>query len=499
MTASEPLTPTETYRRRRFRRGVGAILLVAYVIGVYLFWRFVPSVPQTYTGIEDHFKYGSIGSDNLERGLPYWVWKVLPEMFREHLPDPGRPDYSSFGFILESGRDRPIGFSKRRVRGIELVGLNCAVCHTSTLRDTADSPSRVIVAMPANTVDLQAFFRFLFRCAEDERFTVETVMEQIQEHTRLGPIDRWLYRRAIAAFRDVAREQKQAFSYWNHQPHAGPGRVDTFGPYKALFFDLEHGQAVGSADFPSIWNQKPREGMSLHWDGNNNSVFERNISASIGAGVTPQSLDRPRLKRIEDWIWELPPPPYPADRLKAEFAKMPAGTLELGRRVYHNHCASCHAFEKDYPGSTVGQVVPIDQIATDPNRLNSFTPQLANHMNTLGTGYPWEFERFKKTNGYANMPLDGVWLRAPYLHNGSVPTLWHLLLPAEDRPTLFYRGNDRYEWERGGFVWDQPKENDRRFFEYRTEERGNGNAGHEYGTDLSDKQKKALLMYMKTF
>ena len=44
-------------------------------------------------------------------------------------------------------------------------------------------------------------------------------------------------------------------------------------------------------------------------------------------------------------------------------------------------------------------------------------------MNTIGTGKPWKFSHFRKTKGYANMPLDGVWLRAPYLHNGSVPTL----------------------------------------------------------------------------
>ena len=54
-------------------------------------------------------------------------------------------------------------------------------------------------------------------------------------------------------------------------------------------------------------------------------------------------------------------------------------------------------------------------------------------MNTIGTGYPWRFNHFRKTNGYANMPLDGVWLRAPYLHNGSVPTLRALLFP-DERP-----------------------------------------------------------------
>ena len=62
----------------------------------------------------------------------------------------------------------------------------------------------------------------------------------------------------------------------------------------------------------------------------------------------------------------------------------------------------------------------IAEIGTDPQRLHSFTPELAVRMNTIGRGRPWAFRRFRKTNGYANMPLDGIWLRAPYLHNGSV-------------------------------------------------------------------------------
>jgi hypothetical protein len=114
-------------------------------------------------------------------------------------------------------------------------------------------------------------------------------------------------------------------------------------------------------------------------------------------------------------------------------------------------------------------------------------------MNTLGEGYPWHFRHFRKQDGYANQPLDGIWLRGPYLHNGSVPTLHHLLLPAKDRPKTFWRGNDLYDWRNVGFVHD-----DRAFFEFDTSLRGNGNQGHEYGTTLPEDQRKALLEYLKT-
>jgi hypothetical protein len=82
---------------------------------------------------------------------------------------------------------------------------------------------------------------------------------------------------------------------------------------------------------------------------------------------------------------------------------------------------------------------------TDRHRLDSYTYALLANQNTLYAGYPWRFTKFRKTNGYANMPLDGIWLRAPYLHNGSVPSLRDLMEPPENRPQSFYRGNDVFD------------------------------------------------------
>ena len=117
-------------------------------------------------------------------------------------------------------------------------------------------------------------------------------------------------------------------------------------------------------------------------------------------------------------------------------------------------------------------------------------------MNTIGRGRPWQFSHFRKTQGYANAPLDGVWLRAPYLHNGSVPDLRALLFPAE-RPVTFYRAYDVYDWTRGGFV-SQGAEAEREGVKFDTTLRGNGNRGHVYGVDLPESAKLALLEYLKT-
>ena len=94
------------------------------------------------------------------------------------------------------------------------------------------------------------------------------------------------------------------------------------------------------------------------------------------------------------------------------------------------------------------------------------------------------------------MPLDGLWLRAPYLHNGSVPTLRALLWP-ETRPQTFYRAYDVYDWENVGFVSSGP-DAAREGVPFSTRERGNGNAGHVYGATLDAAAKDALLEYLKT-
>jgi hypothetical protein len=126
-----------------------------------------------------------------------------------------------------------------------------------------------------------------------------------------------------------------------------------------------------------------------------------------------------------------------------------------------------------------------------------WTSEAAERYNAYARGYPYEFTRFVKTNGYVAVPLDGVWLRAPYLHNGSVPTLEDLLEPVDERPTLFYRGYDVYERGETGFV-HQGAEARRAGWEVDVSVPGNSNAGHEYGIDLAAADKRAVIEYLKT-
>jgi hypothetical protein len=372
------------------------------------------------------------------------------------------------------------------------------------------------------------------QCVLDERFNpwqVVQAAEQAGEH--YSAFQRLLIKYAVVpAMREAVLLVRDRFRFLDGEVESGPGRFDTFNPAKALlnwqFEQLPPRESVGIVDFPSLWLQGPREAlhMHLHWDGNNDSVEERNRSAAFGSGAVPTTLDRKSLKFVADWLTSSAnhPPRYPFP--------IDAAQAEAGKPLYAQYCASCHgANGTDFSGGIngqVGHVDPIDKIRTDPCRLDNYTHALAVEQGNLYAAYPEErFSHFRKTDGYANLPLDGIWLRGPYLHNGSVPTVRDLLERADKRPKAFYRGYDVIDQRKLGFASNVPTENGVRFFRYETqcaqagcaadpnaENRhddnvcvagkwaGNSNRGHdgaEYGTELSAEQKDAIVEYLKTF
>jgi hypothetical protein len=105
---------------------------------------------------------------------------------------------------------------------------------------------------------------------------------------------------------------------------------------------------------------------------------------------------------------------------------------------------------------------------------------------------------------YKVRPLNGIWATPPYLHNASVPTLYALLSPVEERPAKFYLGNREYDPVNVGYRIDEFPGG----FVFDTTIKGNSNAGHEFsnsagkpgviGRQLSPDERRALIEYLKT-
>jgi mono/diheme cytochrome c family protein len=519
----QPVTAVQAAAHRRWRLMTPVYILLALIVvlglvsavaGVILLWQLAQNRTPHYADIVDEFKYGSIGAET-HSGIPYRIWRALPTLFPEAFG--GRDDYSAFGFLYETDadgrqRDLPIGISRRTYRNVDVVWFNCATCHTGTVNATMTNSggqqrtgTHVVPGMPSNNLDLGRFVRFILEAGGDERMSPDVLLPAMDRTgPKLGPVEKLIYRwYVIPVLREgLVMRRSRLLPLLGQQPPWGPGRVDTFNPYKLIqanmpLSSLHKRELIGVADFPSIFNQGPREGMHLHWDGDDTSLAERNLSAAMGAGVTPDSVELDTIERIAEWLKTLRPPPSPY--------RPDPGAVTRGRQIYMSQCRACHGFQEanDYAfsGDAIGQVEPNDKLGVDPARLDSYTQAFRDYQVAHFFSKEIPFTQFTKTNGYANLPLDGLWLRAPYLHNGSIPTLADLLNPAEQRPAAFVRGSDTLDPQRGGFVAPPcvPPSAPTERFCYDTRQPGNGNGGHLYGVTLPAEQKSDLLAYLLTF
>jgi mono/diheme cytochrome c family protein len=501
-----------TRKKRRILTVLIVLVVLAGVLGAAAWWKLFREVPQQLAddSMAEQFKYGSIGAER-DTGVPYWIWLVLPKMFPEYLPAPG--GWASVGLAWEQGRELPVGLSKKKI-GFDRVAINCALCHLGRIRKPGEVVPRIYPAGPGNAMDPLAYQRFLIAAGTDPRFTPDNVLNQIAQVTRLSVVDRLLYRYVLVPqTRKALQQQKEQFAWTQKRVDWGRGRIDPFNPIKFGILRREaYGEkrideidddTVGNSDMQPIWNLRPRRErkMSLHWDGLNTDLREVVLSSALGDGASPESLPMDALVRLEKWLEDLQPPRYdelfPIDRALAS----------TGEPIYRQQCARCHAMD----GETTGQVLAlnddiwskgVDASAprprfTDDHRAKMWTPGAARAYNAYADGYAWDFKYFRSTGGYASVPLDGLWARAPYLHNGSVPYLAELFEPQEKRTKVFYRGLDIYDPERMGFVSEGP-EAERAGTIYDTRREGNGNQGHYWGIELSPGDKRALIEFLKT-
>ena len=199
-------------------------------------------------------------------------------------------------------------------------------------------------------------------------------------------------------------------------------------------------------------------------------------------------------RQVYAYISALRPPKYP---LPIEAAKANRGKL-----VFNNNCASCHGTygeDSDYPELRV----PIEDVDTDRVRLDALTPANRKHYGDSWFAHFGEQENIANVDGYVAPPLDGIWASAPYLHNGSVPTLWHMLHPSE-RPQLWKRTALGLDTDKMGLQIESSMALPRKLkpaahrWYFDTTQFGKSAKGHDYPNKLSEEEKCDLLEYLKT-
>jgi cytochrome c peroxidase len=145
-------------------------------------------------------------------------------------------------------------------------------------------------------------------------------------------------------------------------------------------------------------------------------------------------------------------------------------------------------------------LIPAHIIQTDSLlfKANYQNPQFIEWFNKSWYAKGNHRARLQPFNGYIAPPLDGIWITAPYLHNGSVPTL-AALLSSKERPQYWERNFDQpvYDYEKVGWKYEVRNNGNSRKI-YNTEKPGYSNGGHTFGDRLSRENRQAVLEYLKT-
>jgi mono/diheme cytochrome c family protein len=212
-------------------------------------------------------------------------------------------------------------------------------------------------------------------------------------------------------------------------------------------------------------------------------LFDQTLKAHRDHPQRP--FGRADLDEERSWMKTLKAPAFPRP--------VNATLASSGRALFDERCGSCHAVESAAAGNAKGY--PLAEIGTDRTLFDDWLRSSKSGDANLDSGQ----QEMLKAGGYKAPNLAGIWLRGPYLHNGSVPSLRELIGPPAGRRQSFFAGNDLVDFENLGFLsYLEEEPGYRKFQRYDTGAPGHGSGGHLFGADLSKPQQDALLEYLKT-
>jgi hypothetical protein len=519
------------------RLQVAAIVLATLVLGLTILFLIQESTwadPRERTP-QDAFLHGSTGCEI----MPLPVFLVLPDLFPEHFQPGGRAagDWvDQFGFIRgEPGVNEglPVGFAVSHYRPrsgspspVAFVGANCSLCHTSVIRRTPDDRGVVVHGMGSTSLDFIAWVDAVRSAILDEkRLTPAIIADAYEKKTgkTLGFGDKAMIRAWLSNARDRAQANlpKVDAPYGGadlrdarYMPN-GPSRTQPFRNLVRNILDRPAANDRAFGKFPALYEQKNRDWGQF--DGTVRNRVTRSVLAALAVGATLDNLVMPdithNVQHSIEYSLDLKGPSYAA--LFGPLGHgIDAARVERGKTLYMKSCAGCHGSRASdgswTKGKAQGVVFPAERLGTDAERVNfRYYDTLAD---TLYAYFPAKHALRPKredmrpgpagrTRGYISYPLESVFSRAPFFHNGSVPTLAEVI-NLKPRRELFYRGDTLYDPVDVGIV-APPAPDRRNYFRFDTHEHGNSNRGHDYpwayqGPGWDPKALEDLLEYLKT-
>jgi len=415
-----------------------------------------------------------IGGPIITCGIPYAAYKRTAAPPAENQLLPGRE-----GVNAELPYDRTY---VKKADGVELVVPNCLTCHAGFFND------QLIIGLGNESLDFTG----------DPSAAAESVGTYVSGETDTAEWRKWADRMAaVSAFTRtntlgpnpaidltwalIAHRDRKTLA-WSPRPLLQPPSGYTL-----------------PVSMPPWWRMKKQNAMFYTASGRGDHARHM-ILASV---FCADSVEEARAvdtyaPDIRAYIASLDAPSYPfaIDRKRAE----------PGKQVFEANCARCHGRYGEN-GAYPNLVIAAAELGTDPALAAAGTAGADDRfMRWVNESFYGELGRLAPAAGYIAPPLDGVWATAPYLHNGSVPTL-EALLNSSKRPIYWTRSFRSSDYDEQTLGWNytalaygkgKAKDSDERKRIYDTTLPGYSNKGHVYGDALSDGERRQLLEYIKT-
>jgi hypothetical protein len=247
-------------------------------------------------------------------------------------------------------------------------------------------------------------------------------------------------------------------------------------------------------DAPAWWLYAKKE--RIYWDGMAPKTTRTLMQFAMAPGIKGKTIRgwEDEFRHIAAYISSLEAPayPHPVDQALAQ----------RGRTAFERTCSRCHGTYEGPAQSYPSKIVPIDEVQTDPVRLGAIQESSKRHYNQSWFSDYGAHPVLLDPGGYMAPPLDGVWASAPYFHNGSVPTLWHVLHPAERPAAWRVALPGQLDVERVGLSIEEVPASSlgattsREI--YVTSDFGHSAQGHPFPSLLSAEERRAVLEYLKT-
>ncbi|MBK1718609.1 c-type cytochrome [Thiocystis violacea] len=411
-------------------------------------------------------------------GIPYGVYRRLREggPTETHQPVPGRTGRNA---------ELPYGLTAHvAASGVELVTSNCLACHAAPIN------GRLVIGLGNEFLDLtvdpllgiEAAGAIAMNEAERAEWTrwadrITAISDYMMTDT-IGVNSASNLTLALMAHRDPKTLA------WSNRPLIEPP------PEKPL-----------PVSVPPLWNVGKKHAMFYNAEGRGDHVrYMMLASTTCTDSVEEAAAIDAWFVDVRAYFTTLKPPEYPFP--------IDPGLAERGYALFQETCKECHGThgeEARYPN----KVIALGKVKTDPMLARKGFGEADRFLRWFQSSFYGELSQAAPALGYIAPPLDGVWATAPYLHNGSVPTI-AALLDSRQRPTYWEfdrAGDDQPAYDRDRLGWayrslDHGKAGamgwDERNRLYDTGLSGYGNQGHTFGDDLSDPERTALIEYLKT-